>query len=597
MSSIAIAKALREHARRLSLDHHSDGSVSAAQLSKASKNTSQEKKDHDDEDSSIKKSNTNNGVVPKCYKCNQSGHYAYDCSLSKESSPETKTTSIPTPIPTPTPIPVPIPVPVVTDVTDVTKHINLNDDLSLDSDNEPLNLYNDISRSASENDSDDNDSDHDDSDDNEAAQDTAANAHGKPLSELYLIHRSRMEKLKSKLLAENQTVGDDVWLLRYVLSFEQMKDAVAAASLSNEWRAKTDIADMIEKVKSGTYFKGELGQHVHKYLCCGTHGTMSTGGGPIFIVRAGLSRPSLLMDRLTKTDVSYYLLAQREHMFQRCDAETRRTQTLVKGTMIIDLANASLAEIWNESRFRDVNAAVSHLSGSLYPQMTYKTVIVNPPSYFDWLYSVVSKLVSTRLTKKIIVVPSNKIFAESKFATAHLNTLEIPSFLGGELQDLNICPELIGDLVDLEDEWYKEIVIGPMSKQSVRMTVPVAGTLLRHTTSLAAWDIKYTVTLHKGDVTVVEWEDSDGTPHLGTKFSPNGETEILINDVMIFSKNGALTDTTIVSDCGQLVIEFDNSFSFMTSKTVKYRFDSMGGNENESGNGGDGCYQKEESKK
>ena len=266
MSSIAIAKALREHARRLSLDHHSDGSVSAVQLSKASKNTSQEKKDHDDEDSSIKKSNTNNGVVPKCYKCNQSGHYAYDCSLSKESSPETKTSTIPPPIPTPTPIPVPIPVPVVTDVTDVTKHINLNDDLSLDSDNEPLNLYNDISRSASENDSDDNDSDHDDSDDDEAAQDTAANAHGKPLSELYLIHRSRMEKLKSKLLAENQTVGDEVWLLRYVLSFEQMKDAVAAASLSNEWRAKTDIADMIEKVKSGTYFKGELGQHVHKYL-------------------------------------------------------------------------------------------------------------------------------------------------------------------------------------------------------------------------------------------------------------------------------------------------------------------------------------------
>ena len=44
-----------------------------------------------------------NGVEPKCYKCNQSGHYAYDCSLSNESSLETKTTTIPTPIPTPTP--------------------------------------------------------------------------------------------------------------------------------------------------------------------------------------------------------------------------------------------------------------------------------------------------------------------------------------------------------------------------------------------------------------------------------------------------------------------------------------------------------------
>jgi hypothetical protein len=34
MSSIAIAKALREHSRRLSLDH-TDGTVSAAQLSQA----------------------------------------------------------------------------------------------------------------------------------------------------------------------------------------------------------------------------------------------------------------------------------------------------------------------------------------------------------------------------------------------------------------------------------------------------------------------------------------------------------------------------------------------------------------------------------
>ena len=127
------------------------------------------------------------------------------------------------------------------------------------------------------------------------------------------------------------------------------------------------------------------------------------------------------------------------------------------------------------------------------------------------------------------------------------------------------------------------------------MTVPVAGTNFRHTMSVAAWDIKYTITLHMGDVTVVEWEDSDGTPHLGTKFSPNGEQMVLVDDFMLFAKNGAMTKITIVPDCGQLVIEFDNSYSFLTSKTVKYRFDSMGGGDGGGSDGvGDGVSDKTE---
>jgi hypothetical protein len=604
MSSIAIAKALREHARRLSLDH-TDGTVSAEQLRNAATKTQPKPDTIVEEDESIPDTT---GPAPKCYKCGETGHYAYDCQVTPATSTTTSTTtttptaistSSPTSTSTPTPTPT-LPLdtktietktspPEIVPTATVAEHINLSD-LSLDSDNdsdhEPLDLYNDISRSASENDEDD--------DEDDGLKDSST--YGKSLSELYATHRLRMEELKTKLIAADQQTGDDVWLLRYVLSFESVDEAVVAASLSNGWRAQSGIAEMIEEVTAGTFFKSELSKHVHKYLCCGDHGTMSQGGGPVFIVRAGLSRPSLLMDRLTKADVSYYLLAQREHMFQRCDAETRRTQTLVKGTMIIDLANASLAEIWNESRFRDVNAAVSQLSGSLYPQMTYRTVVVHPPSYFGWLYGVVSRLVSIRLTKKIVIVPTTDVFAESSFALAHLNSSEIPTFLGGPLQNFNVQPELTGDMVDLEDEWYRELVVGAMSKRAVRMTVPVAGTILRHTMSVASWDIKCTVTLHKGDVTVVEWEDSDGTPHLGTKFSSNGEQQVLIDDVMIFSKNGALTDTTIVPDCGQLVIEFDNSYSFVTSKTVKYRFDSMGGGDGDDGGTGKDASESAEHK-
>jgi len=576
MSSIAIAKALREHSRRLSLDH-TDGTVSAAQLSQAAAALGiVETKEESAPTPAATTKNGSGKIVAKCYKCGGTGHYAYACPnatdaatatatktpSSSSSSAEPSVTATPT---TTTPT-------TTTKKNTVAEHVDLTD-VSLDRENEPPGLYNDISRSESDNDVSSSDDEEEDNDNN--------HLYGQPLDELYTLHRARMDRFKTKLQTTKQHVGDDLWLLRYVLSFENIDRAVQAASLSNEWRAQVGISELIQEVSNGTFFKGHLATHVHKYLCCGTLQTSDSDGGPVFVIRAGLSRPTLLMDRLTKADVSYYLLAQREHMFQTCDHLSKQTNTLIKGTMIIDLLDVSMTEIWNDSRFRDVNAAVSQLSGSLYPQMTDKTIVVNPPSYFGWVYNILSKLVSTRLTKKVIVVPSptqgetinlftiNSI--QKYFTKSHL-----PIFLGGALNNTALLPELTGELVDLKDEWCNEILIGARSKKAIRMTVPLAGTLLRHTLSVANWDIKYTVTLHKGDVTVVEWEDSDGTPHVGTKFSPNGEQEVLVDDVMIFSQNGASTETTVVNDCGQLVIEFDNSFSFLTSKTVKYRFDQMG---------------------
>lgn len=466
----AIAKALREHARRLSLDH-TDGTVSASQLRDAAANAQEkpativeqsEEEEEKEAESPVKAVPTDKA---KCYKCSETGHYAYDCPHSNSESSSAETSAAATTSDTPT-------TPATSDTPAsppnmVAEHINLTN-LSLDSESEPPGLYNDISRSESEEEDssdDSDDSDDGDSDDGENKKSKATlrkeernSPHGKSLSMLYTKNRTRMNELTTKLNAAGQQTGDDLWLLRYVLSFEHMDDAVAAASLSNEWRAQSGIADMIEDVSKNKFFQSELAMHVHKYLCCGTHGTMKNGGGPVFIIRAGLSRPSLLMDRLTKADVSYYLLAQREKMFQRCDALSRKTNTLVKGTMIIDLENASLAEIWNESRFRDVNAAVSHLSGSLYPQMTHKTVIVNPPSYFSWLFSVISRLVTKRLTKKIIIIPKNQLFMKSYFVKQHLIMKDIPNFLGGA-EDNSVASELTGDLVHFEEEWYRDIQI------------------------------------------------------------------------------------------------------------------------------------------
>ena len=73
----------------------------------------------------------------------------------------------------------------------------------------------------------------------------------------------------------------------------------------------------------------------------------------------------------------------------------------------------------------------------------------------------------------------------------------------------------------------------------------------------------------------MEWEDDDSTKHIGSKFSPNGETQVIVEETSVVSADGASTGSTKVPVCGQLVIRFDNSYSMFTSKTVKFRFDTV----------------------
>ena len=132
-------------------------------------------------------------------------------------------------------------------------------------------------------------------------------------------------------------------------------------------------------------------------------------------------------------------------------------------------------------------------------------------------------------------------------------------------------------MIDYDDAWCRELTIGARAAREVRMTVPIAGSVLRYTVSVGSHDVKMMVTLHMGDVTVVEWEDDDGTKHIGSKFSPNGETHVIVEEMPVVSANGASTGAAEVPVCGQLVIRFDNTYSMLTSKTVKFRFDSVSG--------------------
>ena len=289
------------------------------------------------------------------------------------------------------------------------------------------------------------------------------------------------------------------------------------------------------------------------------------------------------MDHVSAEDAVTYFMALREQLFQRCDAETRQRKRLVKAAVVIDLAGASISQVM-ESRFREANSKASQQSGDLYPQLLFRVICVNPPSFMDWAYSLAQRVLPARLTKKVKVRSEGSTLGSSGFARRWLRAEEIPAFLGGGLPDDRMSAELTGELVEAKSS-LTEVTVGARAEKIVRVTVPVAGAALSWSVTVASKDVKLSATLHPGTVKWVEWTDARGISHCGSTFRPTGSEDdgkeegaaaelcTVMPEVTLDAVNGAMKGQFIVPSTGQVLMRFDNTYSYLTSKTVKYKFE------------------------
>jgi len=110
------------------------------------------------------------------------------------------------------------------------------------------------------------------------------------------------------------------------------------------------------------------------------------------------------MRALTHEQCVQHMLAQNERNFRLCDRLTRETGRLCKLVVIIDGAQVSLFKF--DRRFPKAQGAVSHLSAVYYPQVLGRTVMVNPPAVFKFMFAVFSVFVSAATKEKFAVCPA-----------------------------------------------------------------------------------------------------------------------------------------------------------------------------------------------
>jgi hypothetical protein len=168
------------------------------------------------------------------------------------------------------------------------------------------------------------------------------------VDELITLHQDSIDELRAHGLERGWLVEpytDDIWLLRYVLSFKKAKYR------GSEWLKPTAdyMQNMIEfRSKHKEAFApiqagGNPADDVEVQQCLVHYLAFTRDGGPVNIIDIALCNLNKISDKLGHDRLVQYHIEAREKDFVICDRLTRKTRKLVKMVSVIDLYQASVS--------------------------------------------------------------------------------------------------------------------------------------------------------------------------------------------------------------------------------------------------------------
>jgi len=227
------------------------------------------------------------------------------------------------------------------------------------------------------------------------------------IAALLVEHGIEIEKLESLVageLPEDRTDGifakyDDIFFLRYILSFGTADKAKEAVSMCLKFRAEPRWQTLIQQIKDNTYEENDFVKEMEKWQVASPLDNLSVTGGFCVVIRGGMADQSTMIDRLTHHDMYTSNMAYREMAFQKCDNVTRQSGVLAKQVLFFDMKGTKLSDMMDR-RMSDMYAAVSKVSASVYPQLQEKMCLLNAPRWMTWVMAFFSKLLPTRTMEK-----------------------------------------------------------------------------------------------------------------------------------------------------------------------------------------------------
>lgn len=396
-------------------------------------------------------------------------------------------------------------------------------------------------------------------------------AHTDAISELLSHHRTELDALRERVKDAIPASGDDgtgfryddIFLLRYVLSFGTADAAEPMVRETIEYRASEAHQAISRAVADGTWRDDPRLQMMTRFQCFSVLEGAQSNGGPLLTIRAGMSDIHAVNRHVTYEEHVAVFMLIREHGYRQCDLIARRDGRLTKMLMLMDLTGASMSDILDRGH-SGIQQEVSKISAVIYPQMISTINLVNTPGWMNIVFRFFTKIMPARLTSKVRMYPNADAMWKSEEAGRRLNRARIPKYLGGTMPDDEVPKALTGELLDPDADRLEKVVVANRSKEEITLVVPMAGSSVNFLVSVEAYGISMEATLMHGEGEGVDAAQREIGSY--TVLRAGGQDKIK-------AESGAAKGSWACTRPGVLHVTFDNSYSILRSKTISYKFD------------------------
>ena len=381
---------------------------------------------------------------------------------------------------------------------------------------------------------------------------------------------SLLKDLVEKIIPADRTDGifckyDNIFFLRYILSFGSASKAKEAVEYTLNFRKEPRWRKLIQQIKDDTYEENDFVKEMQKWQVASEMEGITVSGGFCVVIRGGLSDQATMIDRIPKEDMYTANMAYREMAFQKCDTVTRNTGQLAKQVLFFDMQGSKLSDMMDR-RMSDMYADISKVSANVYPQLQEKMCLVNAPKWMSWVMAFFQRLLPTRTMEKFELFSSSSQMWESDWAKERLIKENAPAFMGGGKADDDLMPQLTGKLRSYAPS--PEITISARSQEVVDISIPVAPAQIKFNLIVVARGINFSAEFIQG-------KGSGPDDCLVPKSTT--EAPVVLRPVSkLKADEGAQIGSWHVDTPGLVRVTFDNGYSMLRSKTVKYSLEVHG---------------------
>jgi len=352
----------------------------------------------------------------------------------------------------------------------------------------------------------------------------------------------------------------DVYLLRWLIARDfNIKKAEDMLRASVDWRKKNNVNSLLD------YKPPEV---LEKYLPTGRVG-LDKSNYPVWVVRYGRTdMKGLLLSTKKKDYINYTIsLMEKDINYIRTYPERHNLSPteVFKSTMILDMTDFGIQHITHKPTL-DASVQYIQFYEANYPEVLRRMFIVNAPKLFGILFNLVKPFLNGTTFSKIMFLGPSDSPQTRNALLAEIDADQLPACYGGTITDPDGNPNCL-TLVNMGGTVPKSYYLANNSKLTTTNKTSLK------VSSGGKNQIQYEL---KAPKLTLRWEFhcEGGDIGFGIYQEKSDERTVIVTNCRV-DCDLSTEEGEIVLEPGQYVLEFDNSFSYLRSKTIWYRISAV----------------------